>query len=102
MALTKATLIDQMTDQLGFTRKQSTAVVESLLEIIKSALAAGDDDAMPPARSACTTISPALRRGNHTVRVRGVNDLGEGPWSVPFTFGVSLPGEVSGIGLSAE
>lgn len=43
MALTKATLIDQMTDQLGFTRKQSTAVVELLLEIIKSALAAGDD-----------------------------------------------------------
>jgi integration host factor subunit alpha len=43
MALTKAAMIDRMTEQLGFTRKQSTAVVESLLEIIKSALAVGDD-----------------------------------------------------------
>jgi hypothetical protein len=43
-----------------------------------------------------------ISEGDHTVRVRGVNDLGEGPWSVPFSFGVSLPGQVSGIGLSAE
>jgi hypothetical protein len=43
-----------------------------------------------------------ISEGSHTVRVRGVNDLGEGPWSVPFSFGVSLPGAVSGIGLSAE
>jgi integration host factor subunit alpha len=43
MALTKATIIDQITDNLGFPRKQSTEIVESLLEIIKSALASGDD-----------------------------------------------------------
>lgn len=43
MALTKATIVDEMTDQLGLPKRQSTEVVESLLEIIKSALASGDD-----------------------------------------------------------
>jgi integration host factor subunit alpha len=43
MALTKATLVDQITDELGLTRKKSTEAVESLLETIKSALESGDD-----------------------------------------------------------
>jgi integration host factor subunit alpha len=43
MALTKASIVDLMTDELGFMRKQSAAAVETLLEIMKSALASGDD-----------------------------------------------------------
>lgn len=43
-----------------------------------------------------------ISEGNHTVRIRGVNDLGPGEWSAPFGFGVSLPPVPSGIGLSAE
>ncbi len=42
MALTKNDVVAKIHD-LGFTQKKSTHVVESLLEIIKSALADGDD-----------------------------------------------------------
>jgi integration host factor subunit alpha len=42
MALTKNDVVAKIHD-LGFTQKKSTYVVESLLEIIKSALADGDD-----------------------------------------------------------
>jgi integration host factor subunit alpha len=43
MALTKAHLIDGIAEQIGFSRKQSTQTFETLLEIIKSTLASGDD-----------------------------------------------------------
>jgi integration host factor subunit alpha len=43
MALTKAAIVDRMTDELGLPRNKSTEVVESLLEIIKSALESGED-----------------------------------------------------------
>jgi integration host factor subunit alpha len=43
MALTKAAIVERMTDELGLTKSKSTAVVESLLEIIKSSLESGDD-----------------------------------------------------------
>jgi integration host factor subunit alpha len=43
MALTKAHLIEAIAEQNGFTRKKSTETVETLLEIIKSTLASGDD-----------------------------------------------------------
>lgn len=43
MALTKSTITDILTEELGFPRKQATEVVESLLEIIKFTLASGDD-----------------------------------------------------------
>jgi integration host factor subunit alpha len=43
MALTKAAIVDRMTDELGLPRNKSTEVVESLLEIIKSDLESGDD-----------------------------------------------------------
>jgi len=43
MALTKAAIVDLMTDELGLPRNKSSEVVESLLEIIKSALESGDD-----------------------------------------------------------
>lgn len=43
MAFTKATIVEQMTDRLGLTKNKFFAVVESLLEIIKSDLESGDD-----------------------------------------------------------
>ncbi|MDA8140552.1 MAG: integration host factor subunit alpha [Desulfobacteraceae bacterium] len=42
MALTKNDIVTKVND-LGFTKKQSVDVVESLLEIIKSTLASGSD-----------------------------------------------------------
>ena len=42
MALTKNEIISKVHD-LGFTKKQSTEVIESILEIIKGSLANGDD-----------------------------------------------------------
>ena len=42
MALTKNEIIGKVHD-LGFTKKQSTKVIESILEIIKGSLAEGDD-----------------------------------------------------------
>jgi integration host factor subunit alpha len=43
MTLTKAHLIDAIAEQNGFTKKQSTETVETILELIKSELASGVD-----------------------------------------------------------
>jgi integration host factor subunit alpha len=43
MALTKAAIIDTIHSELGLPRKNCVDMVEILLEIIKSRLAAGDD-----------------------------------------------------------
>jgi integration host factor subunit alpha len=42
MALTKNDIVTKVND-LGFTKKKAAEVVESLLEIIKTSLASGDD-----------------------------------------------------------
>ena len=43
MALTKADIIEAVQSEVGFTRHQSTDLVESLLETIKSKLESGED-----------------------------------------------------------
>lgn len=43
MALTKHDIVEKLQTELGFQRNQSVEIVESLLEIIKSTLAFGDD-----------------------------------------------------------
>ena len=43
MTLIKSQIIDTITKQNGFTRIQSTETVETILELIKSTLASGDD-----------------------------------------------------------
>lgn len=43
MALTKADIVAQLTNHLGFTKKQASDTTETLLEIIKSTLASGKD-----------------------------------------------------------
>jgi integration host factor subunit alpha len=42
MALTKNDIVTKVND-LGFTKKKAAEIVESLLEIVKSSLATGDD-----------------------------------------------------------
>jgi len=43
MTLTKSHLIDAIAKQNGFIKKQSSETVETLLELIKSTLASGED-----------------------------------------------------------
>ena len=43
MTLTKLQIVEIITAQNGFSRKKSTEILKGLLEIIKSALATGDD-----------------------------------------------------------
>ncbi len=43
MALTKSHLIDTIAEQYGFTKTKSGETVETILEIIKSTLASGED-----------------------------------------------------------
>ena len=43
MPLTKADIIESVHDLLGFPRIRSTEVTETLLEVIKGALASGED-----------------------------------------------------------
>lgn len=42
MTLTKAHIVDVIQEQIGFPRKKSADLVESLLEIIKNSLETGD------------------------------------------------------------
>jgi len=43
MTLTKSQIIDAITEQNGFTCKKTSETVETILELIKSILASGDD-----------------------------------------------------------
>ncbi len=43
MTLTKAKIIETISDQIGFPKNHSSEIIETLLEIIKKALESGDD-----------------------------------------------------------
>jgi integration host factor subunit alpha len=43
MTLTKAILIETISDQVGYPKNHSSEIVEILLEIIKNSLESGDD-----------------------------------------------------------
>ena len=43
MTLTKAHIINDIADQIGYPKNHSSEIVETLLELIKSSLASGDD-----------------------------------------------------------
>ena len=43
MTLIKSQIIDAIAEQNGFTKKQSAETVETILELIKSELASGED-----------------------------------------------------------
>ena len=43
MTLTKAHIVDAISDQIGYTKYHSSEIAETLLELIKSSLESGDD-----------------------------------------------------------
>jgi integration host factor subunit alpha len=43
MSLTKTNIVDTIQENLGLPKNQSTEIIESLIEIIKSTLASGED-----------------------------------------------------------
>jgi integration host factor subunit alpha len=43
MALTKIQIVETIHNQIGFTQKRSSEIVETLLEIIKNTLESGED-----------------------------------------------------------
>jgi integration host factor subunit alpha len=43
MALTKKDIIEQVSTELGFLRNQSAEIIQSVIEIVKSSLASGED-----------------------------------------------------------
>ena len=43
MALTKAQIVDSVSDQIGFTKNHSFEIIKTLLEIIKKSLESGED-----------------------------------------------------------
>ena len=43
MALTKHDIVEQVYNELGFSKNQSVETVEALLELIKASLASGED-----------------------------------------------------------
>ena len=43
MTLTKSQIVDSVAEKNGFTKRESTEAVETILELIKSTLASGED-----------------------------------------------------------
>ena len=43
MALTKADIVEAVQSEMGFSKNQSTNIIESLIELIKSKLESGED-----------------------------------------------------------
>jgi len=71
MALTKAQIIEEISNRNGFTMKKSTELMESLLEILKSALESGEDVLISGFGKFCVKDKNA-RRGRNRLNVRPV------------------------------
>ncbi len=61
MTLTKAQIVESLQDQTGFPKSRSTEIVETLLEIIKSTLASGEDMMLSPRKVVTFKCSGKLR-----------------------------------------
>jgi integration host factor subunit alpha len=64
MTLTKSYLIDASAEQNGFTKKQSTETVETILELIKSTLGSGEDVLISGFGKFCIKDKPGRRGRN--------------------------------------
>jgi len=64
MAVTKAEILQSIMEQIGITKNQSSAVTESLLEIIKRTLASGEDVLISGFGKLCVN-EKAERRGRN-------------------------------------
>ena len=64
MTLTKAELIDAIAEQNGFTKNKTSETVETILEIIKSELASGEDVLISGFGKFCIKDKPGRRGRN--------------------------------------
>ena len=64
MALTKSHLIEAIAGQTGFTKKKSSETFETILEIIKSTLASGQDVLISGFDKFCVKDKPERRGRN--------------------------------------
>ena len=64
MALTKKGIVDHIQDHLGCQRNESVEITETLLEIIKSSLASGEDVLMSGFGKFCVK-EKAIRKGRN-------------------------------------
>jgi len=64
MTLTKVHLVESIAEANGFTKKQSSETVETILELIKSSLAAGDDVLISGFGKFCIKDKPGRRGRN--------------------------------------
>ena len=64
MAVTKAEILESIMERTGFTRKKSTEITETLLEIIKRTLASGEDVLVSGFGKFCVN-EKAQRRGRN-------------------------------------
>ena len=64
MALTKNDIVEQIQIQLGFPKNQSKEITETLLELIKSSLASGEDVLVSGFGKFCVK-EKAARRGRN-------------------------------------
>jgi len=76
MALTKAQIIEEISNRNGFTMKKSTELMESLLEILKSALESGEDVLISGFGKFCVKDKNA-RRGRNPCNRRRYDALGK-------------------------
>ena len=64
MALTKQNIVEQLQSELGFLKKQSIEITESLLELIKSSLESGEDVLVSGFGKFCVNTKKARRGRN--------------------------------------
>ncbi len=63
MTLTKAQIVDQIRDRIGFTRNETIEIVETLMELIKSTLESGEDVLISGFGKFCVRKSANARAG---------------------------------------
>jgi integration host factor subunit alpha len=61
MTLKKADIVDLIAERNGFTKKQSTEILQTFIEIIKSTLASGEDVLFPGLESFACKIKVCAR-----------------------------------------
>ncbi len=64
MALTKSDLIDSVSSESGFTKKQSTDIVETIIHTMKDTLATGEDVLISGFGKLCVKLK-AERKGRN-------------------------------------
>ncbi len=64
MTITKADVVKTIEDEIGFTKKKSVEIIETLLEIIKGTLASGEDVLVSGFGKFCVNEKSARRGRN--------------------------------------